>query len=654
MYLSEKIFVKMKKITLLFILISGFAWSQQAKIDSLYKIVKTTKNDSVKVDVYNKIVWKYLFSDKEKAQKLIDTTEKLALEKNQKFGYNSVLGIKGIFYDVNGQPDSAKYFFEKSLNYAQKNNFLIHEQHTLNNLGMYNWNQGNYQEALRFYFESIKINQRIPEKRGSLDANYNNIGLIYQEMDLFEKAIEYHLKALEIREETQNFATQMASYNNLGVCYKELNNFNKSRESFQKSISLSNQSHDKMVYYIAVEGLASVEYAAKNYNKALNLYLQSLNRPAEIPINSKSKVHLFSSLAQVYVKLKQPQKAIEFGENCLAEHEKHNEEFEVEVYKALAEANYMLGDIDKGEYYNTLFYKKTVEKFTEETAESLSEIEVKYKTAEKEKALAQEKVKVAERELKIKNKNIWLILLGFLGVSIGLISLLFINKQRYKNRQLKREKELTEALLKIEHNNKLQEQRLAISRDLHDNIGSQLTFIISSIDSLKMFFANSEEKITDKLTNISQFTRDTIQELRDTIWAMNKDEITVEDFKTRMLNFIEKANVSLQGINFQFKCDLPKKTTFNSKDGMNIYRIIQEAVNNAIKHAKPTEIKVNVVQIENEIQITVEDNGQGFDKEKTELGNGFHSMEKRVAELQADFKIETNKIGTLVFLKFKK
>ncbi len=645
----------MKKIYLLILFFSFSIVAQQAKIDSLYHLAKTTKNDSTKVAVYNQIIWKYLFSDKIKAKELIDSTEKIALQANEKFGYNSLLGIKGIYYDVNGVPDSAKIFFEKSLDYAQKNNFLVHQEHTLNNLGMYNWNQGNYNEALQYYFESIKVNSKIPEaKRGSLDVNFNNIGLIYQEMHLFDKAVDYHNKALQIRIDKKKVQGQIASYNNLGICYKELSKNNEAKQAFEKAISIAKSIDDKIEYYNAIQGLASVESLLGNNQKALHLYLESLNRPAEVPMNAKSKITLYTSLAEVYVKLRQPQKALEYGNLGLDEIKNSNEiENQVTIYKPLAEANYMLGNIEKGEYYNNLFYDKTIAKFKESNAKTLNEIEVKYQTAEKEKALAQEKVKVAERELKIKNKNIWLIVLGFLSALILLIALFFITKQRYKNKQLQREKELSEALLEIEHNNKLQEQRLAISRDLHDNIGSQLTFIISSIDSLKMFFSNNEDKINQKLSTISQFTRDTIQELRDTIWAMNKNEITVEDFETRISNFIEQANVSLQKIDFQFQFNVQKETIFNAKEGMNIYRIIQEAVNNAIKHANATKIEVKIAEQNNKLSIEIQDNGSGFKSETDNLGNGLNSMQKRASELNADFDIVSNESGTTVKLSLK-
>ncbi|MEZ4852783.1 tetratricopeptide repeat protein [Flavobacterium sp.] len=645
----------MKNKFLFLVLLSCLGWSQQVKVDSLYRIVTTTKNDSIKVDVYNKIVWHYLFSDKVKTKQLIDSTEKIAIATHQKFGYNSLLGIKGIYYDINGKPDSAKYFFEKALQYAKNNNFLIHEKHTLNNLGMYNWNQGNFEQALRYYFESIKVNQQFPlEKQDRIDPNYNNIGLIYQEMGLFEKAITYHLKALKIRIDLKLVQEQIASYNNLGVCYKNMSQPEKAAQAFEKALALFTTIDKNNDYYIAIEGLASLAYDAGNYQKATNLYLQSLNRPSKIPINAKNKVTIYGNLAKNYIKLKKPELAIYYGELCTKELESNieNTDFEVEVYQPLAEANYMLNDIEKGAYYNTLFYEKIQEKFKQESAKALTEIEVKYKTAEKEKALAQEKAKVTEHELKIRTQNNWLLFLGFIILLTALVSLLFINRQYYKNKQLEKEKELAKVLQKIETQNRLTAQRLNISRDLHDNIGSQLTFIISSIDSLKMFLEENDTKVTQKLTSMSQFTRETIQELRDTIWAMNKDEISVEDLKTRISNFIEQANVSLQGIDFQFICNLPSEKVFNAKDGMNIYRIIQESVNNAIKHAKATTISVTIAKLVNQFEITIQDNGKGFDTLSVEKGNGLNSIHKRTAELNGTINISSSSKGTLVVLQF--
>ena len=145
--------------------------------------------------------------------------------------------------------------------------------------------------------------------------------------------------------------------------------------------------------------------------------------------------------------------------------------------------------------------------------------------------------------------------LVILAIVVAILGYLLFNQQKLKNQQLQKESELKEALIKIESQNKLQEQRLSISRDLHDNIGAQLTFIISSIDNLQYGFKITNEKLTNKLSSISEFTKETIYELRDTIWAMNKSEISLEDLQTRISNYIDKANKASDVINFNFNID---------------------------------------------------------------------------------------------------
>ena len=187
---------------------------------------------------------------------------------------------------------------------------------------------------------------------------------------------------------------------------------------------------------------------------------------------------------------------------------------------------------------------------------------------------------------------------------------------------------------------------------MHDNIGSQLTFIISSLDNLKYFEFN-KDKLYDKFDSIGTFTRSTITDLRDTIWAMNKEEITFEDLKTRTTNFIEAAKTSLLGITFEF--NYPENApvdSLNSLQGIDVYRIIQEAVNNAIKHAKATKIIVNFELDKEELTISILDNGIGFDAATIEAGNGLQSMQKRAKEINAILTIDSLENGTKVNLKF--
>ena len=648
----------MKLPLILLLFCSTLIFSQTNSIPDLVQLINTTKNDSLKVDAYNKLTWKYLFSDKEKAIETLKTTEKYALKTNQEFGYNTFLNNKGIFFDINGFSDSAKIYFEKAVAYSQKNNFSVHEQNSLNNLGMYFWNKGKYQEALNNFFKALKFAESNLKDNplNKIDANYNNIGLVYQEMELYEKAIPYHLKALAIRKERTYTQGEAASYNNLGICFKNLNQYSTAKKHFETGLLKAKQSDDKTLYYNNLEGLAQIYTVEKDNTKALSLFLESHNRPAEVPYNSNSKVKATSSIAAIYLTLNKPSKAIEFGEIAVVEINKDstNGVYEVAVYSTLSNAYYASGNSIKGRFFNDLFFEKTTQKFKLENAKAVQELETKYETEKKEIELQKAKVQNLAHELKIKKRTTFLISALALAFLLGLIGYLVYKQQLLKNKQIIKENELRQALFIIENQNNLQEQRLAISKELHDNIGSQLTFIISSLDNLK-YFEFTKEKIYDKFDAITGFTRSTIADLRDSIWAMNKEAITFEDLKTRTTNFIEAAKTSLLGIKFEF--NYPEDTgevTLNSLQGIDVYRIIQEAVNNAVKHAEATKIIVNFELIKNTLEVSIFDNGKGFDKETIESGNGLVSMKKRASEINATLSIEPKITGTKITLRLPK
>ncbi|HET8838166.1 MAG TPA: ATP-binding protein, partial [Flavobacteriaceae bacterium] len=289
-----------------------------------------------------------------------------------------------------------------------------------------------------------------------------------------------------------------------------------------------------------------------------------------------------------------------------------------------------------------------------EIKEKIATLNIEYQTEKKENKILQQRADLAEKELKLKQKNI--LLYGSLGLALllGLLGYLLFNQQKLKTTQLRKEGELRTALAKIETQNKLQEQRLRISRDLHDNIGAQLTFIISSIDNLKYGFSEISGRLGEKLAGISSFTTQTIYELRDTIWAMNKNTITFEDLQARISNFIEHAGHLSEKIEFSFQIDenMNENHSFTSVEGMNIFRIIQEAVNNAVKYSDATTISIDVSQTNENFLIEIKDNGKGFDFQHITPGNGLNNMKKRSRDIHSkiSFVSEPNQ-GTSVLLE---
>lgn len=189
---------------------------------------------------------------------------------------------------------------------------------------------------------------------------------------------------------------------------------------------------------------------------------------------------------------------------------------------------------------------------------------------------------------------------------------------------------------------------------MHDNIGAQLSFIVSAIDTIKYYISDTNEPVSNKLTSIGTFAKETIQELRDTIWAMNKPTITIKDLKSRVANFMEKAKLSHQNIQILLKSDanIADEQSFSGLQGLNIFRIIQEATNNAVKYSEATEIKINISKSNNQICFEIIDNGNGFVEQEVEPGNGLLNMRKRALELGNELIINSEK-GKGTSIKFE-
>ncbi|MEZ4791986.1 MAG: tetratricopeptide repeat protein [Gelidibacter sp.] len=637
----------MKTATLILVLFCCTNATYSQNLDSLLNVAKQSQNDSIKIRMYNRVGSAYIFSDTKKALEIINEGKRLANEKKFHFGLNELINTHGIYMDVTGKSDSANYYFTKALQMSRQHNFKNIEVMCVNNLGMFNWNRSHFDKALKYFFEALKMNDENGSEKQS--ASYlNNIGLIYQEMNLYAKALEYHQKSLAIREK-YNLKEELAvSLNNIGIDLKNLGRFDEAIATFDKGAKIAKETQNLVDYYRILDNLASAYQTIGNTDKAIENYLLVLEKPEDFEADEKGGIHIYANLASLYNGLNDPQKGLFYANKGFEVIKKfpHIENSAGELYLNAAESHYMLNDFTKARAMTQKFIaiKDTI--FSEKNAQAVADLEIKYDTEKKEKQILIQRAELAEKTLTIQKRNYQVYGLIGLALILGIIGYLFYNQQKLKNKQLLKENELKDALIKIETQNKLQEQRLRISRDLHDNIGAQLTFIISSIDNLKYGFDIKDEKLTKKLDTISDFTSSTIYELRDTIWAMNKSEITFEDLQIRISNYIDKAHLSDDKIEFSFKVDdnVDASKKFSSVEGMNIHRIVQEAIHNSLKHANPKQIGVDVTQQLHNLQFTVSDDGKGFDLADVKKGSGLNNMQKRAQDIGGQLFVES-KLG---------
>lgn len=620
----------------------GFSQNSQPIIDSLKRVIATKPHDSIKINVFADLCWYYrtistdsAFSYGNKALNLSKRTKNL---KGEAQAYNDI-GI--LHYGLAEYPKSLNY-------YRQSLKLRTNLQDTMGVAGLYNKiglvHQATFQmdSAIFYATKALKIYSDKNNLRNVITIK-NNIANIYKGLKQYKKALKAHLEIAETNKQINDFNALTKSYNNIANAYLFLNDTLQSMLYYEKGIKLAEEYNYETELAALYNNYGSVLRLKGDYNKAIIVTEKALKIREKLNDDfGISSVAL--NLGSLYLDKGDINKAKNYLQLGLNLSKKTDaKELKMNAYDLLSSYYAYKKIPDSVIYFKQLFKTTQDSIFSSRITKEIAEVQEKYDTAEREKEIQSQRANIAEKELHINQKNTQIIGLGILALVVAILGYLFFNQQKLKNKQFQKESELKEALNKIESQNKLQEQRLSISRDLHDNIGAQLTFIISSIDNLQYGFNITNEALTKKMLSISDFTKETIYELRDTIWAMNKNDISLEDLQSRISNFIDKGNVFSSGINFSFNVDktLREDLKFTSVKGMNIYRIIQEAINNAIKYAEASTIKVSLINHENKLKISIIDNGKGFDLNNVAFGNGLNNMKKRAHEIGSVLDIET-------------
>ena len=233
--------------------------------------------------------------------------------------------------------------------------------------------------------------------------------------------------------------------------------------------------------------------------------------------------------------------------------------------------------------------------------------------------------------------------------AISLLSacLLAFSVNRYNRRKYQKK------LQELESEHKVQLERERISRDLHDSIGAYANAILYNTELLqKETDLNERAELMDDLKYAS---KDIITSLRETIWALKKDNYTAEDCLLRIRNFIQPFTRYYTHIYFSLEGNASAKKVLHYSKALNLVRIVQEAVTNAIKHANPKNINITSKTTDDTWQLIITDDGKGFDTQslkETEQGNGISNMKQRALDAGFNLAIDSGEgTGTSIIVK---
>jgi len=199
-----------------------------------------------------------------------------------------------------------------------------------------------------------------------------------------------------------------------------------------------------------------------------------------------------------------------------------------------------------------------------------------------------------------------------------------------KNRVKKKQQE-------IENERLLYEQKSQIARELHDNVGARLSMMLNTVD----WIGKKPQLEINDLNEIKENTKAVIQGLRDAIWVMDKTEITAEELFDK-IKYYANQTIRSYPVQLTFNEVVHKPVILSTTQALNLFRIIQETINNSLKYSAATHIGIELsYEGVNRIILKISDNGCGFDPEYVIRGHGLKNMHVRADEINAKLDLQS-------------
>ncbi|MDJ1484141.1 sensor histidine kinase [Cytophagaceae bacterium YF14B1] len=529
--------------------------------------------------------------------------------------YGIIQQIKG---DEKGAMDA---FVNKAVPYSQQSGDGIVLGKAYKGVGIIFMNLDQREKAASYLLQSVQSEEKAPSdnplRQVELVETYITAGENYVYLKQYKAAKEVLNKAQSILKNYPRSNLYLIYYYAEGIYFDHLNQHQQAIDSFDKGITLAKN----LSALHALNRLFHAKYKAlsnqKEYKKAVLVLNELIENPALLIQDRKL---YYKEMYTTYAQLNDTQKAYQWAKQ----------------YITLSDS-----------LYETKFQKDIVE------------LETKYKNAENEKKIAVLQAAKEKSALESKNQRL---LTGLLGVSsLVLLSTALFALALYRNsRKLSQQKELnyqqqlketkqtqqiqlTQALMQGE-----EKERKRLATDLHDGLGGMLAGIKINLSRIAGNDGRSGSEL-DKILNQLDVSTNELRRIARNMMPESLLQLGLESALRDMCDSMttDKTQISFEAFDIDTK--LPKETQ------VNIYRIVQELLTNAIKHANASEIIVQCSQNESIFFITLEDNGQGFDPVAKGLksGIGLTNIQNRVEYLKGKLDISSAlSEGTTINIEF--
>ena len=639
-------------LALILISLTGICQDQWTKDrDSLIKVLSKSKEDTNKVMTMIWLGAGYLDNHPDSTAYYAKAFGELSEKLHYAVGVANSLSMQAMILSKDNKQDEAIALNLKAIEVARKANLIRVLANVYNNTAIIYYAKGEYELSLNYYLKATTIYEQRNDI-SSMAFVYGNIAEVYNELKEYKKGYAYSLKGIKLCRSLNQPHGLGSGLLNFSTSLINLQQFDTALTVLHEAKELARKLHDKDE---EINVLNNINYAYAGIKK-FNLIKANADELMVVAKSIDSKEGFcYASLGYVayYIDKKNYPEAKRSALNAISIAEK-NKLITIlkDAYNAVARVGLEQGNIKEFDQFDKL--KDSIENvlFSDKILKNSQELETKYslskKNAEIDALNKEEKI----HQLTLRQENIinW-ILAGIVFVMI-VISFLY-----NRNFQQKKKLLLTDALLQQQRITELEkekqlsaaqgvlqgqvEERTRLAKDLHDGLGGILS-------SAKYSFSNMKDIMIITPENAVAFERSmgmldkSISELRRVAHNMMPEALVKFGLDTALIDFCNSIvqNGVIQLTYQSFDMD---ETSISKTTAATVYRIIQELVNNILKHANATNALVQLVRKNTALSITVEDNGKGFDKNilQNNDGIGYLNLQNRVTFLNGSMDIQT-------------
>lgn len=620
----------------------GFSFGQtNTEIDSLKSVVSSSSTTKDKAAAYSRLSWLHILQDVEKSIAYNDTAYTLYKELDDKIGLANTNYKYGVIERFRGNYTRAIDHMDESLKFYEKEKDTLWMANTFFQIGVIYSLLGDNEKSLKTFYSAVSNYESLGMTR-HLGTVYNSIGIVQNDTGKFDDAIKSYKKAISINEQFNDSVNLPNALSNLAVVYLAQDRFDDAMDHFEKARRIDLKTNNLWGLSKNSQNVGTVLIEQKKYEEAKHYLLEAYQIQKKNGY-STDIVETLTKLGVAHMELGDFMQSESYFLEAL--------NIKSDSKRANQELNQFLAQLYKRTYrpQKALFYFEQATAYkdsilNQENQEQINLLQSRFESERKDKEIAQQELSLAQQENELKKKrNQNNFLIGMVLLLIFMAGFIWIwAQQRQKDKKqeilvLKREHQISalEALIKGE-----EKERARIAQELHDGVNSELSAIKYKLSSA---LDHNQKTIAEAITLIDH----SCQQVRAISHNLIPPSIENFDLLEAVRQYCETMNDShAPEITFQH---IGNPIAVSKQVETNIYRIIQELVLNAIKHADAKSIHVQIGYGEDQIQVSVEDDGKGYDVDYPNSdGIGLSNIESRIGFLQGEKDVISNERGTSV------